>query len=372
MCQFAATLGRPQDVAVALMNAPLSFVHDIERTIANSSGARRAEMARRLTDIYLVNSDKYSDAEIAVFDDVFVRLVVTIEESSRALLAIRLGPMSKTPPKILRALACDDAIDVASTVLTQSDNLDDLTVILCAKTKSQEHLLAISRRRSLGEAVTDVLVERGDQQVVLSTAQNAGARFSNSGFTNLVMRSNGDDRLAICVGARRDIPPQMLKQLIDMASESVRSKLAAENPRAKAEIDRVVTEVAKRIEAKAAVQAHKCATAPMLLNELEQLDATRLDAYITAGRLEETVTVLAVMSGIPAHVVASRLKDEFVDFLVILAKTLNLSRSTTKAILTLGARKNRCAINAIEQGLVELESMNRETALQIVAVYRRG
>jgi uncharacterized protein (DUF2336 family) len=71
-------------------------------------------------------------------------------------------------------LACDDAIDVASPVLTQAERLDTETLIECARTKNQEHLLAISRRKALPEALTEVLVERGDQQVVLSTAKNRG------------------------------------------------------------------------------------------------------------------------------------------------------------------------------------------------------
>ena len=45
--------------------------------------------------------------------------------------------------------------------------------------------------------------ERGDQQVVLSTAKNAGARFSGKGFAIMIKRSHGDDQLAACVGAAK-------------------------------------------------------------------------------------------------------------------------------------------------------------------------
>jgi uncharacterized protein (DUF2336 family) len=100
------------------MAAPLqAFLQEIDSTIAQSTRDRRAAMLRHLTDFYVVGSDQYSDEEIAIIDDVFVRLVGIIEESSRAMLAIRLGPLSKAPPKILRILASDDAIDVASPIL---------------------------------------------------------------------------------------------------------------------------------------------------------------------------------------------------------------------------------------------------------------
>jgi uncharacterized protein (DUF2336 family) len=156
------------------MGAPLELIQELDSSITHSTDQRRSVMLRHLTDLYLVGSEQYSEDEIDLIDDVFVRLVSTIEQSARALLAIRLGPVMVAPPKILRLLACDDAIEVASPVLTQAARLDTDTLIECARTKNQEHLLAISRRKTLPEALTDVLVERGDQQVVLSTAKNAG------------------------------------------------------------------------------------------------------------------------------------------------------------------------------------------------------
>ena len=133
------------------MNVQRAFLDEIDSAIANSSCTRRADIVRHLADLYLVNVDQYSDAEVELIDDIFVRLVVTIEETARVLLAIRLGPNAKAPPKILKALACDDAIDVASPVLIHALGLDETTLIECARTKGQEHLLSISRRKTLPE-----------------------------------------------------------------------------------------------------------------------------------------------------------------------------------------------------------------------------
>ena len=68
-------------------------------------------------------------------------------------------------------------------MLTQAERLDTETLIQCAKTKNQEHLLAISRRKSLPESLTDVLVERG-QQVVLSTAKKRWRQVFRQGLCN--------------------------------------------------------------------------------------------------------------------------------------------------------------------------------------------
>ena len=70
-------------------------------------------------------------------------------------------------------------------MLARSEQLDEATLIENARSKSQDHLLAISQRRVLAEAVTDVLVDRGNSQVALSTARNPGAKFSDFGYTKL-------------------------------------------------------------------------------------------------------------------------------------------------------------------------------------------
>jgi uncharacterized protein (DUF2336 family) len=355
------------------MSASLAFIQEINSTIEQCSGARRVAMLRHLTDFFIVGVDEYSDDEIALIDDVFVRLVGTIEDASRALLAIRLGPVSKAPPKILRILACDNAIDVASPVLIQSERLDDPCLIECAKTRSQEHLLAISRRKALAEGVTDVLVERGDQQVVLSTAQNVGARFSNNGFITLVRRSDGDDRLAICVGTRPDTPAQLFEQLLEAASETVRSKLEAENPNKKRDIHRVISDVTSQIRTQAVIQSPDYAAAQVLVNSLNragQVNANKLEEFATAGRFEVIVVALSLMSGMSTDFVEHALNDAHAESLLILSKAIGLSLKTTKSILTSSARKRGGSVGEIEQCLAAFQRLKQPTAREILAFHR--
>ncbi len=355
------------------MDAPLAFIQEINSTIAQSSSERRSTMLRRLTDFFLVSADQYSDDEIALIDDVFVRLVETIEESSRALLAIRLAPLSKAPPKILHILASDNAIEVSSPILMQSERLDDPCLIDCARTKSQEHLLAISLRKTLAESVTDVLVERGDPQVVLSTAKNPGAKFSNKGFAILVKRSDGDDRLATCVGARPDIPEQLFEQLLETASATVRAKLETERPAAKQDIHRVVSDVTGRIRAEATIQTPEYAAARVLvtsLNRAGQLNAAKLEALAKANRFEEIVSALSLMSDMPTDFVERAINDADAESLLVLCKAVGLPWETTRNILTLNGRKHPRSPGEIDQCLTAFQLLKQPTAKQILGFRR--
>ena len=143
----------------------------------------------------------------------------------------------------IHMLAFDDDIEVASPVLAQSPRLDDRDLVIAGRNKSQQHLFAIAHRPSLSETVTDVLVERGDRDVVHSVVRNVGARFSDAGFRILVKRSADDDALATEVGLRSDIPRRHFLVLLDKASSAVRQRLVAENPQAGPAIDGVMSEV---------------------------------------------------------------------------------------------------------------------------------
>ena len=62
-----------------------------------------------------------------------------------------------------------------------------------AATKSQAHLLALSTRKMISEAVAEILVSRGDRDVARSVATNRQARLSENAFTTLVQRSEQDN-----------------------------------------------------------------------------------------------------------------------------------------------------------------------------------
>jgi uncharacterized protein (DUF2336 family) len=356
------------------MGAPLALIRDLDSSIAHSTDLRRSAMLRQLTDLYLIGAEQYSEQEIELIDDVFVRLVDTIEESSRALLSIRLGPVAKAPPRVLRILACDDAIDVASPVLTQSEQLDIATLVECAKTKSQEHMLAISRRKVLAEPVTDVLVERGDQQVVLSTAINAGAKFSSNGFHVLVSRAHGDDLLTRRVGTRPDLPQPLFNKLLEAASETVRATLAAEREHALAAIDKVVGDITSQIEKKAVTQTQAYAAAQVLvesLNRSGQLTVAKLDDFARQDRFEEILAGLSLMAKVPPDLVERMVNDTHNESLLVLAKAVNLPWDTTKAVLVLAAKRYRYPAGGIDKSMAAYDRLKEAIARQILDFHRK-
>ena len=356
-----------------MMTATAKLLGEVEDAMASGSLARRGKIVRHVTDLFIVGSAQCSDQEIELFDDVLTRLAEEIEVTARALLAVRLAPIKNAPPRIIRTLAFDDLIDVAGPVLEQSERLDDAALIENAQKKGQEHLLAISRRHALSEQITDVLVVRGDQQVVLSAAENRGARFSATGFSGLVRRAEGDDRLATCVGSRPEIPRHMFLKLLAKASQSVRAKLEAAHPGALREVGQAVAEAADRIKAEAAAWSPDVTAARVYVDALQRrglLDDKKLAAIARAGRLEEITAALAVKCELPVEFVERAMKEEHAEMILIISKAIALSWPTVKAIVCARARTTAISGREIAQCAASYERLKITTAEEIVRFHR--
>jgi uncharacterized protein (DUF2336 family) len=346
-----------------------SLIEQLEQAIGNREMGRRVDVLRRITDLFVAGSNELDDEQVALFDEVMSRLATEVDSSARAAIGARLATIPNAPPRVSRMLALDDAIGVAGPVLAQSQRLDEQTLIEGARTKSQNHLLAISRRRLLSEGVTDILVERGNQDVVVSTAANAGANFSEFGYSTLVKRSQSNDELAVRVWLRREIPRQHLLTLFVAASEAVRNKLTAAD-RSKANLfldlvrqasDRVQTEARESSAEYASAWSHVTA-----LHEAGKLTETELCGLAQAGRFDETTVALSLMCDLPIGLVERALVHDDSDQILVLSKTIGLSWATTKAILSMQAG----SAARIEQCFTNYHRLKPETAKTAIQFYR--
>src|SRR3982074_2851578 len=160
------------------MNSQQSLMDELEGAVQSGSRDKRIDALRRITDLFLAASAQLNAEQIGVFDDVLTPLVVRGETKARAELAKRLAPVGQAPNEVIQRLARDDEITVAGPVLTQSTRLTASDLVDIAQKKGHGHLLAIAGRDHLEERVTDVLVDRGNRDVVQTLVTNNGATFS--------------------------------------------------------------------------------------------------------------------------------------------------------------------------------------------------
>src|SRR5258708_24213919 len=208
--------------------ADLSIVDEVEIAINTGSADKPLETIKRVTDLFLSSAGSFNGEQIELFDNVLERLIKTIEiraiadVSSRIALAemsSQLAPIAQAPPSVVRRLASNDEIAIAGPVLTESARLSAEDLVEIAKTKGEQHLLAISGRWWLKEIVTDVLLARRYPSVSRRLINNPGARVSAAGFAIVVALADSDPELAVETGIRVDLPAQLRQRLMPTATE---------------------------------------------------------------------------------------------------------------------------------------------------------
>lgn len=346
-----------------------SLISELEDAISRGSSARHAETLRRITELFTGQAEQLNDEQVDLFDDVILRLVDEIEVKARAELSRRLSSLETAPSLTVMRLAGDEAIEVAAPVLLRSPRLGDGELAELAKSRSQDHLLAISARDSLGEQVTDVLVERGDQDVLLNMASNSGAVFSPGGYERLVARAEGDDSLASRIGERPDIPPHLFRKLIMQASEIVQQRLAGQAPReVREEIERVLADVSREIDPQRRPARNFTAARRMIgmLHEAGALGESELYDLAKSKRYEETVAALSLMCNVTVEQIDWLMNGDRIEPLLIHLKAAGFDWLTVRALILLRPSGRRISAKDLEDICDDFKRLTYATARRVV------
>ena len=349
-----------------------SLIDELSDAVASGSKEQRRRILERVTDLFAAGSRGYSGDQIGLFDDVLQKLSADIEVKARARLADRLARIDAAPPKLIRLLAFDDAIEVAQPVLVHSQRLSDADLVENATIKSQAHLLAIAQRLKLSEPVTDVLVERGDRRVVRKVAKNRGARFSLAGYGKLTARARDDRALTLILGRRSDLPRQHFLKLLENASASVRAKLESADPQAAAAIRDAIDDVAIGMQDEARRASRRYVVALRDANRLfnaHPLTEANIHSPARAQEFERTVIALARFGRLPVDLVERALLDKGADMILILAKAASCSWTTAKELLLMYVAERNLQPDDLARALERYKKLTRETACNIVDFY---
>ncbi len=355
------------------MAALASLIPELEDLLHGASAERRAETLRRITDLYLAGAERYSAEHVSLFDDVLSQLVTEIETRALAELAGRIAPIDNGPPKLLRRLAENDDIAVAGPVLSKARRLADSDLVAIAKSKSQDHLRAISGRRGVSEAITDVIVQRGDSRTVRTVVDNREARFSNAGFAVLVRRASRDGDLAEKVAKRPDIPPHMFRRLLMQATDIVQNRLlSSARPETQLEIRQILARVSGEISAMAAPEKDFSAAQRTVLSlyQAEKLSETDLFNFAASGQYDHTVASLAALCGISLDIVDRLLSGERPDPVLILCKAAGFGWSTAKAVISVSPGGRRMAGRTMDTARTNFERLSFSTAQRVLRFWQ--
>ena len=350
-----------------------SIVDEFERAFVSGTPEKRDEMLLCITDLFLTTPATLTSEQVSLFDDIINNLVTHLEHRSLVALSTRLARSANAPVQLVRRLASDEEIEVAGPLLADSDALSDECLIAIAESMSQLHLGKIAERPKLSSSVTNVIVERGDRNVVHKVAANSGASFSRFGMSTLVMRADGDDELIETIAARSDVSPFVFGQLINYATERARNHLIAS---ARPEIRAALTQIMDRVSTRMTslpIFADEWTAAQSLVNSFAQdteLTREKLLEFASGKKITEMVVVLSVLSKISTDQICKLVCDQYGFGAMVLCKAIDLDWCTTYAVLTV----NSLAITSRTMELKELagdfERLSVSSAQRILWYWR--
>jgi uncharacterized protein (DUF2336 family) len=348
------------------------LIPELEDVLQHASSARRAETLRRITALFVEGAGRFNDDHVQLFEEVFIRLMGEVDTAVRTELSHRLAPIRNAPRAVLRRLAEDDDIAAARPVLKQSLVLAESDLVDIAQTKSQAHLLAVSKRGQVAERVTDILVRCGDREVLGSLSENPGAQLSEASFAALIARAAEDSALAQKVGMRRDLPPRLLRDLLRETTHAVQQRLlAAARPEQQSEIRRLLTELAHDARSKVARRDYTAAERKILeLRRDGKLDEATLVEFANNAQHEETVAALASLCVVPIDVVDRLLAAGRADPILILCKSAGWGWQTVKAIMTAMPAGLAMSSRDLDAAYANFERLSPTTAQRVMRFWQ--
>lgn len=287
----------------------------------------RGERAlKQLTDLFLSNAARFGEAEIRALDEALVRLLEKTGEGSLAQLSDALSTVEQAPPQTVRKLAFHPDAKVACPILKNSSRLEAKDLVEIAATLGQQHLLAISQRKLLNEALTDVLLRRGNASVSDALARNPGAVFSECGYATLVGRAERDEGLLERLGLRLDMPAVLLRQILEMATDVVLARvLTAPRPVAKAETAPAKVRVST-------VDYKQAFNSVVALNRAGKLNKQAVNRFAVGREYDNVVAALAFMCDVKVEVIEPFIESDRLYALIVACKAARLDWSVTTMI----------------------------------------
>ncbi len=314
--------------------AAAALVTDLEQAVRSGTPDRRVEMLRKMTDLFLSDADRLNEQQVKVFDDVLVRLMERIESRTLANLSDQLADINSAPREVVRQLAFNSEIEVAGPVLAKSTRLSERDLVTIASNAEQGHLLAISSRKIINEAVTDALINRNDNVVSHVLAKNDGARFSERGYATLVDNAGRDDILAELLGLRLDMPASLLRELLSKAAAAVRDRLLKiAPPELRAKIEAVMQSIVGEVKIAKAVDYTQAQAAVLALNRAGNLNDSSVNRFALEYNYKNVIAALALLSSTPIELIEPVINNPRPDGLIVACKAARLSWSTAAMII---------------------------------------
>lgn len=355
--------------------APLSDskLHHLIALAAEPSSTRRRELLREVTNLFFNGEAGHGGAEMALFDDVLSQLAGEMEEEVRIELAARMAAASTPPIRLLTSLAAD-TIAVAEPVLTGCAALPEAVQVELARTKGEDHLRALSRRKDVSENVSGAIVANGDDQTLGVLLANPSAQLSRQTHEAIIDRAHCNPDLHEAIIDRASLPVDLLNEMYFIVEARLRDRILERNTEVDpAELEAALAAGRKTVAAKDGALPADYAAAEAVVAAMQKRGAITpqtLAGMLRNGQTTRFLVALSSLADVDFNTARRILERKELDALAIVCKAADFDRALFLTFAILILDKDADTMDRARQYGELYTNLPKDSALRTIRFWR--
>lgn len=196
---------------------------DVEQLLSNPSASARAKTAEKVAGE--MRDGALSKNERVLAEEIFRVMVKDVEVLVRETVSKSILNIPDVSSDIARTLAMDESDSVALPVLEFSKVLTDEDLVEIVNGCKSERHMAIARRDEVSESVSEALVEKGNEETVVTLVSNQGASIADNTFDKVVDKFGESERVQYNLAHRESLPLVVAERLVEKVSSNIKEYL---------------------------------------------------------------------------------------------------------------------------------------------------
>ena len=363
------------------MSADRTSLHRLLELSKESSGDKRRQLLREVTDLFLSNADGYTPIEREHFGAIMAPIAKEMEVAVRQHLARALSSLPTAPHALIWQLA-NDQFSVAHDVLARSPVLQDNDLVEIAENKDQEYLKAIAVRSAISPTVSEALVNKGDDHVLMKLLSNPGAVMSRSTLEKVVDRSEINEQLQAPLIARQDLPVDLLNEMFSFVSTALRTQIMQKIEGLPQEmLDKALSDTKVRFAREVRQIGDADRRARAFVSEMAQrnkLHEGLLTELLRAQKLTEFAHAFARLGDIDVQAAMRIVRTNNVEGVAIVCRAAHFKRETFSTLVVLieesthlsAATKQPAQMKSVPELLAIYDQVTPDAARRIIRFWK--
>jgi uncharacterized protein (DUF2336 family) len=337
------------------------------------SSEKRRQLLREITDVFVEAPMTFSRSDSNQIGEILGKVAMEVEMTVRQKLAERLATIPEAPHGLIRQLA-NDQIEVARPVLLKSGVLDDHDLIAIIKLKGQDHIGAVAQRETISSAVTDQIVEHGDDASLLYLVKNDGAEISRPTFERIIDKAEDNEKLHEPVLHRNDLPLDLMNEMYFYVSAALREFIAkSTSDLDQKQIEKLVAESAEGLAQDIARAQAELSEAEQYVRDVakrKQLTEAFIVDLLRKSRMSEFVAGFAMLTEVDDRTARRIMTDKSGEALAIACRACGFSRSSFSTIVMTLDKNSSKTISETKVLLAAYNQIPIETAKRTMRFWR--